>query len=131
MKTAKQSARVYGLGAIKIKTCATCGNRFAILTEDYGYKLSADDYEKRYDYYCSYHCMREKQKPLEEAQKRRFAKKVALDNLRLELEEERQKAMQEKANASLTGRKLDEKENERISSMISRMKRKGEKRHDL
>ncbi len=39
MRTAKQTARIFGLSAVQVKTCANCGKQFPIVSPDYAYKI--------------------------------------------------------------------------------------------
>ena len=84
MVTAKQTARVFGLSTVQVKTCAQCGKRFSIVSPDYAYKLEGRKGAKQYRWFCSYACMRKVQKPLEEEQKARFNERVSKDLFGLE-----------------------------------------------
>ena len=39
MRTAKQTARIFGLSAVQVKICANCGKQFPIVSPDYAYKI--------------------------------------------------------------------------------------------
>lgn len=84
MITARQTARVFGLSMVQVKTCAQCGKRFSIVSPDYAYKLEGSKGAKRQAWFCSYGCMRIVQKPLEEEEKARFEERVAKDVFGLE-----------------------------------------------
>lgn len=79
MITARQTARVFGLSMVQVKTCAQCGKRFSIVSPDYAYKLEGGKGAKRQAWFCSYGCMRIVQKPLEEARKAEFEERVFRD----------------------------------------------------
>lgn len=79
MITARQTARVFGLSMVQVKTCAQCGKRFSIVSPDYAYKLEGGKGARRQAWFCSYGCMRIVQKPLEEAQRAKFEERVFRD----------------------------------------------------
>ena len=81
MRTAKQTARIFGLSAVQVKTCANCGKQFPIVSPDYAYKIERRQGGKYYSWFCSYACMRMIQRPLEAKRKEQFEAKVKKDIL--------------------------------------------------
>ena len=81
MRTAKQTARIFGLSAVQVKICANCGKQFPIVSPDYAYKIERRQGGKYYSWFCSYACMRMIQKPLEAKRKEQFEAKVKKDIL--------------------------------------------------
>ena len=136
MRTAKQTARIFGLSAVQVKICANCGKQFPIVSPDYAYKIERRQGGKYYSWFCSYACMRMIQKPLEAKRKEQFEAKVKKDILvSLEESEARQKedggqkpvaCTPPKKETSET--KLTAKERETIEGMVNRMREADEER---
>ena len=103
MRTAAQTARVFGLGDIQIRVCAKCGKRFATLTPAYAYKMEKGG--KMYSWFCSYSCMRAVQKPLEEKEKARFDERVRRDILNLDTLEAYRAAQEKKRAENATAKR--------------------------
>lgn len=84
MVTARQTARIFGLSTVQVKTCTQCGKRFSIVSPDYAYKLEGGKGAKRQAWFCSYGCMRKVQRPREEKEKAEFEARVQKDIFGLE-----------------------------------------------
>ena len=147
MRTAKQTARIFGLSAVQVKICANCGKQFPIVSPDYAYKIERRQGGKYYSWFCSYACMRMIQKPLEAKRKEQFEAKVKKDIL-VSLEESEKhsqrmlaayhakkaaKARQKPVACTPPKKETSEtnltaKERETIEGMVNRMREADEER---
>lgn len=139
MITARQTARVFGLSMVQVKTCAQCGKRFSIVSPDYAYKLEGGKGAKRQAWFCSYGCMRIVQKPLEEARKAEFEERVFRDVFGLDEGEKHNQrtlaayhAKKQAEDAAMTEKEREDKaarlaEAKRLAGQASPAERAGKK----